>query len=340
MYEIKRILSSNDCYGKRKVMYDLQNEVVVSLMFIIHVIILSSFGVAYTLHIDQHLNKHVKNYFRIYNISQNLEYSSSLAITTLLLDLFVVLILQIIVVVLVIIKSRKEWDDIGRLCLCTWRYCSYSVIFPFCLIVSHINYIIIAFIHDIYHATVVAIIYGVIISALFGVLMQISYWFDKCKFKEITDIELQNFNRQPFNSGDHNITRYTLIGILVFKIIAGLFLVGCLLFDILLYYVLPTDDFDNATNHLITLFQTTALFFTAIAVHFFLQNRSRSPIGILTQAEYKNGIMEENRSNEWSTFTDDRRDLEMAKEILKVLRAIKRHCEPQRNEAEREGENA
>ena len=338
MYEIKRTLSSNDCYGKRKVMYELQNEVVVSLMFIVHVIILSSFAVAYTLDIDKHLNKHVKNYFRIHNLSRNLEYSSSLAITTLSLDLFVVLILQIIVVVLVIIKSRKEWDDIGKLCLCTWRYCAYSVVFPYCLIVNHSNYIIIAFIHDVYHATGVAIIYGVVISALFGVLMQISYWFDKCKFKEITDIELQNFSRQPFNSGDHNITRYTLIGILVFKIIAGLFLVGCLLFDILLYYLLPTNDFDNATNHLMTLYQTTASFFTAIAVYFFLQNRSRSPIGILTQAEYKNSIMEKHRSNKWSTFTDDRRDLEMAKDILKVLSAIKTHCETSARESPRDND--
>ena len=112
------------------------------------------------------------------------------------------------------------------------EYCTNSVVFPFCLIVNHLNYIIIAFIHDVYHATDVAIIYGVVISALFGVLMQMSYWFDKCKFKEITDIELQNFNRQPFNPDDyniHNITRYTLIDPLVFKIIGGFFLVGSLL---------------------------------------------------------------------------------------------------------------
>ena len=76
----------------------------------------------------------------------------------------------------------------------------------------------------------------------------------------------------------------------------------------------------------------TALFFAAIAVYFFLQNRNRSPIGILTQAEYKSGIIEENRNIKWSTFTDAERDLEMANEILKVLTAIKRHCEqPQNN---------
>ena len=355
MYEIKRTLYSDDCYGKRTVMYELQNEVVVSLMFIVHVIILSIFGVVYTLDIDKRLNKHVKNYFGIYNLSRNLEYSSSLAITTLSLDLFVVVVVNIIIIVVVIIETKIETDGIDiqryetykpkikggidKLCLCTWRYCTYSVAFPFCLIVNHSNYIVIAFIHDVYHAIGVAIIYGVVISALFGVLMQMSYLFDKLFFKEMNNPEDPSINGDT-DLGSHNITRYTLIGLLVFKILAGLFLVGCLLFDIFLYYVLPTNDFDNATNHLITLYQTTALFFAAIAVYFFLQNRSRSPIGILTQAEYKNGIMEEHRSKRWSTLTDDRRDLEMAKEILKVLRAIKTHCEPRRNEAEREGENA
>ena len=362
MYEIKRTLYSDDCYGKRTVMYDLQNEVVVSLMFSAHVIILSIFAVAYTMDIDKHLNKHVKNYFGIYNLSRNLEYSSSLAITTLSLDLFVVVVMNVIVIVVVFIKTKEEKDGIDNeryqsytdnnrggidmLCHCTWRYCAYSVVFPFCLIANHSNYIIIAFIHDVYHAIGVAIIYGVVISALFGVLMQMSYLFDKCKFKEITDEQLQRFNVQTFipddrrNHNIHNITRYTLNGLLVIKLVAELFMVGCLLFDIFLYYVLPTNDFDNATNHLLTLYQTTALFFAAIAVYFFLQNRSRSPIGILTQAEYKNGIMEEHRSKKWSILTDDRRDLEMAKDILKVLRAIKTHCEPRRNEAEREGENA
>ena len=343
MYKIKKTLYSDDCYGKRTVMYELQNEVVVSLMFSVHVIILSIFGVAYTLDIDKHLNKHVKNYFGTHNLSRNLEYSSSLAITTLSLDLFVVVVMNIIVIVVVfkITKIETRGNDreryntyvhndnggIDKLCLCTWRYCAYSVAFPFCLIANHSNYIVIAFIHDVYHAIGVAIIYGVVISALFGVLMQMSYLFDKLFFKEMNNPEDPSINGDT-DLGSHNITRYTLIGLLVFKILAGLFLVGCLLFDIFLYYVLPTNDFDNATNHLITLYQTTALFFAAIAVYFFLQNRSRSPIGILTQAEYKNGIMEEHRSKRWSTLTDDRRDLEMAKDILKVLRAIKTHCEP------------
>ena len=136
-----------------------------------------------------------------------------------------------------------------------WRYCAYSIFFPFCLIVNHLNYIVIAFIHDVYHGNGVAISNGVVIAILFDLLMRLSYLFDKCKFKEITDTELKDYDGQPYTQNEHDSI---LILLLIFKILAGLFLVGCLLFDILLYYVLPTNNFDNATNHLITLYQTTA----------------------------------------------------------------------------------
>ena len=354
MSTIKNILdpTSTDYYGQRAMKHELQNEYVVSLIFTAHVLILSIFGVHTTLNIDKYLNEHIKDYFGIYNLNTSLEHSSSLAITTLTLDLMVVVLMHVVVLMLVGIKSVKDnvdnishWkafkklvrievltdeDKTGLLSLCAWRYCTYSVLFPFCLIVNHLNYIVIAFIHDVYHATGVAIIYGVVISILFGVLMQLSYWIDKCKFKETTDKELQNFNQQDFDANKQQNTPGTLFGILVFKILAGFFLVGCLLFDVLLYYVLPINNaFDDATNHLITLYQTTALFFAAIAAYFFLKNRNRSPIGILTQAEIKGGIMGGDRRMIWGTLTDDQRDLEMAKDILGLLRDMKARYAPQ-----------
>ena len=359
MSSIKKILhpNSTEYYGQRAMKYELQNEFVVSLIFTVHVLILSILGVHSTLNIDKYLNEHIKDYFGIYNLNTNLEHSSSLAITTLTLDLMVVVVMQIIVLLLVGIKSVKDkvgnishWqaflrlvkirvliDEIGLLSLCAWRYCAYSVLFPFCLIVNHLNYIVIAFIHNVYHATGVAIIYGIVISVLFGVLMQLSYWIDKCKFKETTDEELLNFDQQLFIPNNHKNTCSTLFGILVFKILAGFFLVGCLLFDVLLYYVLPINNaFDDATNHLITLYQTTALFFAAIAAYFFLKNRNRSPIGILTQAEIKGGIIGGDRKKIWGTLTDDQRDLEMAKDVLGLLKDMKTHYAPQQRNAGQE----
>ena len=75
MYKIKRILDSNDCYGKRTVMYELQNEFVVSLMFSFYVVIISILGVIRTLNIEKYLNEHVKKYFSIYHLSRSLEHS-------------------------------------------------------------------------------------------------------------------------------------------------------------------------------------------------------------------------------------------------------------------------
>ena len=89
MFKIKRILSRKDNYGKRVVKYELQNELIVSLIFCIYVIILSSCGVYYTVN-HTYLNKHVEDYFSINNLSTNLEFSASLAIVTLTLDLIVV----------------------------------------------------------------------------------------------------------------------------------------------------------------------------------------------------------------------------------------------------------
>ena len=108
MYKMKRILSSKDCYGKRVVKYELQNEFVVSVMFSLHVIILSILGVVYTLNIDKYLNEYVNDYFSIYNLSTSLEFSASLAIITLSLDLVVVVVLQIFVIVIVLIKKSIQ----------------------------------------------------------------------------------------------------------------------------------------------------------------------------------------------------------------------------------------
>ena len=336
MFKIKRILSRKDSYGKRVVMYELQNELIVSLMFWIYVIISSSCGLYYTLN-HTYLTKHVEDYFSINHLSTSLEFSASLAIVTLTLDLIVVVaghIVILVIVIVVVIKSLKSQKDgssnSDKPCLFPWRYCAYSILFPLCLIMNHFNYIDIAFIHDVYHAIGVATIYGVIIAILFGALMHVSYFYDKCLFggktneqvkQKIDDYE-QLTNERDIDISEYDITCCDLFRLLILKISVAIFLVGCLLFDILLYYFAPTKDFDNITNHLITLYQTTALFFAAVSVYFFLRNRNRSAIGILTQAEYKASVMKNDRSS-WSILPDEERDLEMAEEILNVLKDVK-----------------
>ena len=141
MYKINKLLDSVDCYGKRMVKYELQNELIVSMVFSFYILILSICGVVYTQN-DIYLNDYVKDDFSIYNLGTTLEYSECLAIITLSLDLGIVVVVQTVIVVVVIIKSGidkfgfdKPIIDLVKTiftnrrdndlqCLCTWRYCA------------------------------------------------------------------------------------------------------------------------------------------------------------------------------------------------------------------------
>ena len=90
-----------------------------------------------------------------------------------------------------------------------WRYCVYSILFPLCCIANHLNYIIIAFIHDLYHATSVAIVYGVVVLFFYGFLKQVSnlignhkYLIEKCKYNRllIFKLILIQVTEKPFTS--------------------------------------------------------------------------------------------------------------------------------------------
>ena len=100
MYKINKLYNSVDCYGKRVVKYELQNELIVSMMFSFYILILSICGVIYTQN-DIYLNDYVKDDFSIYNLGTTLEYSVSLAIIALSLDLGIVVVVQTIIVVVV-----------------------------------------------------------------------------------------------------------------------------------------------------------------------------------------------------------------------------------------------
>ena len=113
MSNIKKILDPNstDYYGQRAMKYELQNEFVMSLIFTVHVLIISIMGVDRTaLNINKYL-KDRKDYVGIFNLSTSLQHSSRLAITTLTLNLMVVVLMHVIVLMLVGIKSVKDKVD-------------------------------------------------------------------------------------------------------------------------------------------------------------------------------------------------------------------------------------
>lgn len=111
---------------------------------------------------------------------------------------------------------------------------------------------------------------------------------------------------------------------LLIKFPLVILLIGYILYDILLFYVLPINKgFDDATNHLLSLYQTTAVFFAAIAAYFFFNKPFRSPIGILTRAECEENAFHLRDNARWADMTSDERDVLMAGEILKILTVLK-----------------
>ena len=204
-----------------------------------------------------------------------------------------------------------------------WRYCVYSILFPLCCIANHLNYIIIAFIHDLYHATSVAIVYGVVVLFFYGFLKQVSYLIgnpkyliEKCKYQLIKEFFMHHY----------------MVVLLIIKLTLILFLSGYVAFSILLYVFLPIDnEFDTAANHFISIYQTVFLFLTAMATYFLINKPFRSPISIFTKAESEYNVMgmkdqtggkntPNQRNEEWDNLTDKERDLLMTRKILSILK--------------------
>ncbi len=56
-----------------------------------------------------------------------------------------------------------------------WKFCAYSSFFPLACVLNHLNYIIIAFIHNLYHATSISLIYGVVGIFIYVMLDRLPY---------------------------------------------------------------------------------------------------------------------------------------------------------------------
>ena len=205
-------------------------------------------------------------------------------------------LILMVLLILIIIKTAASEDNYLR--SLRRYYYSYSIIFPLCCIANHLNYIIIAFVHNLYHATSVAIVYGVVILFIYGALQQVSYLLG------------------------NKIKAYQLL----IKPIVVIFLSGYVVFDIILYFFLPIDNaFDDAANHFISIYQTVIFFFTAIAAYFLITRPFKSPFSLLTKAEFKDHVLfdETDKKKEWEKATDNGRDLLIAKEVLSIMKALK-----------------
>ena len=97
----------------------------------------------------------------------------------------IALIFALIIPLVVCLVYKKKccgnYENSDNENLDTWKFCAYSIVFPLSCVANHLNYIIIAFIHDLPHATSVAIVYGIVLLFFYGLLKQVSYLRGACK---------------------------------------------------------------------------------------------------------------------------------------------------------------
>jgi hypothetical protein len=180
-----------------------------------------------------------------------------------------------------------------------WQFCAYSMFFPLCCLFNHFNYIIIAFIHDLYHATSVAIAYGVIILFLYLMLDNIPYVLRCTK---------------------------NMLALQGMKFVAIILLLGYVVIDIVLYFYIPIRNaFDDAANHFISVYNTIAVLFTTLVLYVIIKHRSTSPIRVFTRAMDSLFYKDEKATHlnikrgDWEELSEEDKDTEVAKSLLKKI---------------------
>ncbi len=347
-YRIKRIKEKLDSTAqviKANCKYELQNVFLLSLLFVIYTVVLSACAIGYSYNTNKILNEEYTNYYSFHTKGE-LFFATGLSVSIMVLDGFVFAAFISALIVIMILQKRSSKSNNDEIWF--WKFCAYSIIFPLCNLANHFHYIVIAFIHDVYHATGVALVYGILIVILYEALVQLPKIFANCKdlcIKCYTCIKccksIKNFGKDNDNENDagsktpltqtcdNNESRQSentefYIHILVAKIIVIVILIGYFIYNILIYHYLPINKaFDDATNHLIGLYQAITVFFAAVAAYLIFNKEYTSPISVFTKAEYEHGVLEKNRCKNWENFTAQKRDNIMAKELLELLKNMK-----------------
>jgi hypothetical protein len=180
-----------------------------------------------------------------------------------------------------------------------WQFCAYSIFFPLCCLFNHFNYIIIAFIHDLYHATSVAIAYAVIIFFLYLMLDNIPHVLRCTK---------------------------NMLALQVMKFVAIILLLGYVVIDIVLYFYIPIRNaLDDAANHFTSVYNTIAVLLTTLVLYVIIKHRSKSPIRVFTRAMDSLFYKDEKATHlnikrrDWKGLSEKDKDTEVAKSLLKKI---------------------
>ncbi len=343
---------------KTELKYQLQNECVLSIGFVLYTVILSILAVDYGENTENHLHKEVSQYFLFdkENLILRLIYSLSFVpliqdgvimismILSILLspwtvigivgfiilsssiimpisilrlsamyELFLLLLIALVVVCLAVYCYCK-YKDLSKTDFCKkikdrckstceysgtrwWKFCAYSLFFPLACVLNHLNYIIIAFIFNLYHATSIALIYGVVGIFIYVMLDRLPYSFEF--FKSSKDLR-------------NNVYWITLFFL---KAGAVILLGGYVAFDGVIYYFVPIDiSFDVFGNNFLSIYNTVVVFLTALVAYVLIQKSYQSPISIFSKARDK--IEKDNEIGqdviEWEDMTEEEKGIDSA----------------------------
>ena len=323
--QIKVVFKRKHTHKKFAYVFCLQDELILSFVFVVLVFCLSLTALIKASYIESELSK----YFDITSNVQGFKNMYSLVITTFLSDSVILIAfggsfgIFICKSLRQLCKSPNDFQYNPLGVEVPWKYlltfCMYSTLFPLCCLANHLNYIIIAFIHDLYHATSVAIVYGVIIIFLSIMLNRLPYVFFK-KWME-------------------DMTGKLMLTILVVKVVVVMVLLSYVTIDIIVYFFIPIERaFEDAANHFISVYSTTVVFFTGLVAFFFIRKSFRSQIHIFTKAVddffHNNNNNNDNdndnddnnnnnnnnilgiRSDDWKLLGTDEKDVEVAKNLL------------------------
>ena len=316
--------------------YQLQIEFSMSTAFVLYIVSLSLVALIFAMKTAEKMESEVEKYYSPNNESKGLSLMYKLSEVIFIQDMIIFLVFIFAIGLLLpiimcrhIIKKyiyyrvlHKDYTPLPEPAADSvdytswWKFCAYSITFPLCCFLNHINYIIIAFVHDLYHATSAVVAYGVIII------------FCYCVLNEITSI-MHEYRKKK--NGWKCVQNNNLLAVQVILFLTIIVLLVCYVAsDVALYFCLPINDaFEDAPNHFISIYQTAIIFLTALVSYVILLKPFVSPIHIFSKAVDSLLLRNDNYSvlgiakKDWKGWSKNEKDVEVAKSLVKMINPLK-----------------
>ena len=193
-----------------------------------------------------------------------------------------------------------------------WSILLYTLLSPLSSISTHAYHIIIAFINNPYHASIMLLSFTAVLFMHVFVFQTIYYYIFRCHMANSQELSAC-FN--PLKT----LGCY-MLGIITFSVVIG--------FTVFMMYLLLTDNaIDNASTNIYTVFQASiAIIATIVAFEVFFRE-TNSIAEVLIRARDR---MVSDNNNEWNSMSEKEKELELAKQVLECIsRSLPNQNQPQ-----------